>query len=153
MLVCLPVCGHGRGHRAPCAGRAICASFAPLGVYIYAVGGESCTTRHPLLRSARLAAPTVTARVTPLSARSLSPLPHYMLNPFKPTQQPLTDATCSKVEIFDLRTVRPFHRSYTFSTNFASSARRRAASASSPCMTAYSSNALDPPTCRAEALA
>ena len=30
---------------------------------------------------------------------------------------------------------------YTFSTNFASSARRRAASTSSPCMTAYSSNA------------
>ena len=46
--------GHGRGNRAPCAGRAICASFAPLGVYIYAVGGESCTTRLPLLRSARL---------------------------------------------------------------------------------------------------
>ena len=52
VLVCLPVCGHGRGNGAPCAGRAICASFAPLGVYIYAVGGESCTTRHPLLRSA-----------------------------------------------------------------------------------------------------
>ena len=51
---CLPACGHGRGNRAPCAGRAICASFAPLGVYIYAVGGESCTTRLPLLRSARL---------------------------------------------------------------------------------------------------
>ena len=51
--VCLPVCGHGRGNRAPCAGRSICASFAPLGVYIYAVGGESSTTRHPLLRSAR----------------------------------------------------------------------------------------------------
>ena len=51
---CLPACGHGRGNRAPCAGRAICASFAPLGVYIYAVGSESCTTRLPLLRSARL---------------------------------------------------------------------------------------------------
>ncbi len=61
VLVCLPTCGHGRGNRAPCAGRAICASFAPLGVYIYAVGGESCATRLPLLRSARLAAPTVTA--------------------------------------------------------------------------------------------
>ena len=61
MLICLPTCGHGRGNRAPCAGRAICASFAPLGVYIYAVGGESCTTRLPLLRSARLMAPTVTA--------------------------------------------------------------------------------------------
>ena len=47
------MCGHGRGNRAPCAGRAICASFAPLGVYIYAVGGESCTTRLALLRSAR----------------------------------------------------------------------------------------------------
>ena len=53
MPVCLPMCGHGRGNRAPCAGRSICASFAPLGVYIYAFGGESCTTRHPLLRSAR----------------------------------------------------------------------------------------------------
>ena len=61
MLVCLPTCGHGRGNRAPCAGRAICASFAPLVVYIYAVGSESCTTRLPLLRSARLMAPTVTA--------------------------------------------------------------------------------------------
>ena len=64
LCACLPTCGHGRGNRAPCAGRSICASFAPLGVYIYAVGGESCTTRHPLLRSARLAAPTVTARGT-----------------------------------------------------------------------------------------
>ena len=45
-----------------CAGRSICASFAPLAVYIYGFGGESCTTRHPLLRSARLAAPTVTAQ-------------------------------------------------------------------------------------------
>ncbi len=50
---CLSVCGHGRGNRAPCAGRSICASFAPLAVYIYGFGGESCTTRHPLLRSAR----------------------------------------------------------------------------------------------------
>ena len=64
VLGCLPVCGHGRGNRAPYAGRSSCASFAPLGVYIYAVGGESCTTRHPLLRSARLTAPTVTARGT-----------------------------------------------------------------------------------------
>ena len=38
------------------------------------------------------------------------------------------------------------HR-YTFSTNFVSSARRRAASASASCNSAYSSNALDPPTC------
>ena len=53
VLVCLATCGHGRGNRAPCAGRAICASFAPLGVYIYAFGGESCTTRLTLLRSAR----------------------------------------------------------------------------------------------------
>ena len=34
--------------------RPIPASFAPLAVYIYGFGGESCTTRHPLLRSARL---------------------------------------------------------------------------------------------------
>ena len=40
-----------------CAGRAICASFAPLGVYIYAVGDESCTTRLPLLRSVPLTDP------------------------------------------------------------------------------------------------
>ena len=53
MLFCLPTCGHGRGNRAPCAGRAICASFAPLAVYIYGFGGESCTTRLTLLRSAR----------------------------------------------------------------------------------------------------
>ena len=51
--VCLPACGHGSGNGTPCAGRAICASFDPLGVYIYAVGVESCTTRLPLLRSAR----------------------------------------------------------------------------------------------------
>ena len=36
-----------------CAGRAICASFAPLAVYIYGERGESCTTRLALLRSAR----------------------------------------------------------------------------------------------------
>ena len=48
------MCGHGRGNRAPCAGWAICASFAPLAVYIYGFGGESCTTRLALLRSARL---------------------------------------------------------------------------------------------------
>ena len=96
---------------------------------------------------------TEPSRVAQLATRHDAPLPHYMLNPFKPTQQALTDAACSKVEIFDLRTVRPFRRSYTFSTNLFSSARRRAASASSSCMTAYSSNALDPPTCRAEALA
>ena len=65
-----------------CAGRSICASFAPLGVYIYAVGGESCTTRHPLLRSARRAAPTVTARGTSgrvrrvESALGFSTVPH-----------------------------------------------------------------------------
>ena len=53
LLVCLTSCGHGRGNRAPCAGRAICASFAPLAVYIYGFGGESCTTRLALLRSAR----------------------------------------------------------------------------------------------------
>ena len=55
------MCGHGRGNRAPCAGRAICASFDPLGVYIYAVGVESCATRLPLLRSVPLSTRTVAA--------------------------------------------------------------------------------------------
>ena len=64
VLVCLTSCGHGRGNRAPCAGRAICASLRPLDIYIYVFGSQSCTTRHPLLRSARLATPTVTARGT-----------------------------------------------------------------------------------------
>ena len=45
VLVCLSVCGHGSGNGTPCAGRAICASSDPLGVYIYAVGVESCATR------------------------------------------------------------------------------------------------------------
>ena len=57
MPVCLPVCGHGSGNGTPCAGRAICASFDPLGVYIYAVGVESCATRLPLLRSVPLTDP------------------------------------------------------------------------------------------------
>ena len=51
------MCGHGSGNGTPCAGRAICASFAPLGVYIYAVGVESCATRLPLLRSVPLTDP------------------------------------------------------------------------------------------------
>ena len=58
-LPCSPLLGHPLRGLLPsvvggyCAGRSICASSAPLGVYIYAFGGESCTTRHPLLRSAR----------------------------------------------------------------------------------------------------
>ena len=48
------MCGHGSGNGTPCAGWAICASFDPLGVYIYAVGVESCATRLPLLRSVPL---------------------------------------------------------------------------------------------------
>ena len=51
------MCGHGSGNGTPCAGRAICASFDPLGVYIYAVGVESCATRLPLLRSVPLTDP------------------------------------------------------------------------------------------------
>ena len=51
------MCGHGSGNGTPCAGRAICASFDPLGVYIYAVGVESCATRLPLLRSVPLSDP------------------------------------------------------------------------------------------------
>ena len=65
VLVCLPTCGHGSGNGTPCAGRAICASFAPLGVYIYAVGGESCATRLPLLRSVPLR-PEPWPRMAPL---------------------------------------------------------------------------------------
>ena len=57
VLVCLSVCGHGSGNGTPCAGRAICASFDPLGVYIYAVGVESSATRLPLLRSVPLTDP------------------------------------------------------------------------------------------------
>ena len=57
VLVCLTMCGHGSGNGTPCAGRAICASFDPLGVYIYAVGVESCATRLPLLRSVPLTDP------------------------------------------------------------------------------------------------
>ena len=51
------MCGHGSGNGTPCAGRAICASFDPLGGYIYAVGVESCATRLPLLRSVPLTDP------------------------------------------------------------------------------------------------
>ena len=54
MCACLPTCGLGRGNRAPCAGRSFCASFAPLGVYIYAFGSQSCPTRLILAGSARL---------------------------------------------------------------------------------------------------
>ena len=54
VLVCLSMCGHGSGNGTPCAGRAICASFDPLGVYIYAVGGESCRNRLTLEGSAPL---------------------------------------------------------------------------------------------------
>ena len=53
-VVCLTSCGHGSGNGTPCAGRAICASFAPLAVYIYGFGGESCVTRLTLLRSVPL---------------------------------------------------------------------------------------------------
>ena len=44
--------------------RPIPASFAPLGVYIYAVGGESCRNRLTLEGSARLAAQNKAARGT-----------------------------------------------------------------------------------------
>ena len=40
-----------------------------------------------LTRACRRNPRTASPRVTPLSARPLSPLPHYMLNPFKPPQQ------------------------------------------------------------------
>ena len=54
LCACLPTCGHGRGNRAPCAGRSICASVAPLGVYIYAVGPWFCRIRRAQKGSARL---------------------------------------------------------------------------------------------------
>ena len=54
LCVCLTSCGHGSGNGTPCAGRTICASFDPLGVYIYAVGVESCAPRLTLLRSVPL---------------------------------------------------------------------------------------------------
>ena len=41
-----------------------------------------------LTRACRRNPRTASPRVTPLGARPLSPLPHYMLNPFKPSQQP-----------------------------------------------------------------
>ena len=65
VLVCLPTCGHGSGNGTPCAGRAICASFAPLGVYIYAVGGESCRNLLTLEGSARRR-PETKPRMAPL---------------------------------------------------------------------------------------
>ena len=68
VLVCLPTCGHGSGNGTPCAGRAICASFAPLGVYIYAVGGESCRNRLTLEGSARLR-PETKPRLAPSGVR------------------------------------------------------------------------------------
>ena len=64
-VVCLTSCGHGSGNGTPCAGRAICASFDPLGVYIYAVGVESCATRLTLLRSVPLR-PEPWPRMAPL---------------------------------------------------------------------------------------
>ena len=40
----------------------------------------TCTTAHP---------PNRASRVAQLATRHAAPLPHYMLNPFKPPQQPL----------------------------------------------------------------
>ena len=59
------MCGHGSDNGTPCAGRAICASFDPLGVYIYAVGGESSRNRLTLEGSARLR-PETKPRMAPL---------------------------------------------------------------------------------------
>ena len=62
--------------------RPIPASFAPLGVYIYAVGGESCRNRLTLEGSARLAAQNKAARGTSgrvrraKSALGLATVPH-----------------------------------------------------------------------------
>jgi len=54
VLVCLPTCGHGRGNRARLSGRAASPSMRPLGVYIYAVGPQSCRIHRAQKGSARL---------------------------------------------------------------------------------------------------
>ena len=51
------MCGFVSGNRARLSGRAASPSTRPLGVYIYAVGVESCATRLPLLRSVPLTDP------------------------------------------------------------------------------------------------
>ena len=60
----LSTCGHNRGNRAPCAGRAISASLRPLDIHEYVFGSQSCINRLVLLRCARLRPPIVTAFVT-----------------------------------------------------------------------------------------
>ena len=81
------------------------ASGDMLDIYIYVFGSQSCATRLIFVGSARLRPETkprmaplvefVARRVPsaslPFSARSLSPLPHHMLNHIKPPQQILTD--------------------------------------------------------------
>ena len=54
VLVCLTSCGHGRGNRARLSGRAASPSTRPLGVYIYAVGPQSCRIHRAQKGSARL---------------------------------------------------------------------------------------------------
>ena len=54
VLVCLTSCGHGRGNRARLSGRAASPSMRPLGVYIYAVGPQSCRIHRAQKGSARL---------------------------------------------------------------------------------------------------
>ena len=51
-LVCvLSTCGHNRGNRAPCAGRAISASLRPLDIHEYVFGSQSCINRLVLHRA------------------------------------------------------------------------------------------------------
>ena len=65
VLVCLTSCGHGRGNRARLSGRAASPSMRPLGVYIYAVGPQSCRIHRAQKGSARLR-PRPWPRMAPL---------------------------------------------------------------------------------------
>ena len=76
VLVCLTSCGHGRGNRARLSGWAASPSMRPLGVYIYAVGPQSCATRLIFAGSAPLAAAKQAAHGTlGSSARCSGPRP------------------------------------------------------------------------------
>ena len=78
VLVCLPVCGFVSGNRARPLRRAPCPSFDPLGVYIYAVGVESCAILLALKGSARLR-PKTKPRSAPSGAGQTS---HAFVSPF-----------------------------------------------------------------------
>ena len=64
----------------------------------------------------------------------------FLIRPPSARTEIISYITSSSHQLGSIDFPHPSHR-YSFSTNFVSSARRRAASASSSCMTAYSSNA------------